>query len=141
MGMVLGYVIYKYFSKRFQLKWKFVLAMWILAVCVALVDIYAPYSAVKENPRIWTKGERAVYGSLRWTIWSFSIIWLIFACHYNYAGPVKMLLAAKFWIPLSRINYVAFIMHYTIIKIFSYNIEAPIHYTGFTLVSRRSLGI
>ena len=60
--------------------------MWILAVCVALADIYAPYSAVKENPRIWTKGERVVYGSLRWTIWSFCIIWLIFACHYNYAG-------------------------------------------------------
>jgi hypothetical protein len=56
------------------------------------------------------------------------------------SGPVKALLAAKFWIPLSRINYVAFIMHYTIIKIFVYNIEAPIHYTVFTLVSRRSLG-
>ena len=56
------------------------------------------------------------------------------------SGPVKALLAAKFWIPLSRINYVAFIMHNTIIKIFAYNIEAPIHYTVFTLVSRRSLG-
>ncbi|XP_028401905.1 nose resistant to fluoxetine protein 6-like [Dendronephthya gigantea] len=135
IGMVMGYFIYKYFSTRFQLKRKFIAILWMLAVCVALADIYAPYSTVKENPRIWSKGENIVYGSLRWTIWSFCISWLIFACHYNYAGPVKILLAAKFWIPLSRINYAAFIIHFTVLNVFTYNIEVPIHYTIFTLVS------
>ncbi|XP_028401903.1 O-acyltransferase like protein-like [Dendronephthya gigantea] len=135
IGMVMGYFIYKYFSTKFQLKRKFIAILWILAVCVALAVIYAPYSAVKENPRIWSKGENVVYGSLRWTIWSFCISWLIFSCHYNYAGPVKILLAAKFWIPLSRINYAAFIVHFTVLKVFSHNIEVPIHYTVFSLVS------
>ncbi len=50
-------------------------------------------------------------------------------------GPVKTLLAAKFWIPLSRINYAAFIIHYAVINIFEYNMEVPVHFTTFTLVS------
>ncbi len=66
--------------------------MWILATCVALAVVYAPYNAVKENPRIWTKGEKVVFGSLHWTAWSLCIIWLIFACHYNYAGMLMVVL-------------------------------------------------
>jgi hypothetical protein len=47
---------------------------------------------------------------------------------------IKNILAAKFWIPLSRINYVAFLIHVDVLLILYYNIEAPIHYTSFTTV-------
>ena len=60
--------------------------MWISAVALALTDVYAPYSGIKEDPRVWTRGERAVFWSLRYSIWGLCIVWLIFACHYNYAG-------------------------------------------------------
>ena len=60
--------------------------LWFTAIALAVTDVYALYSAVKEDPRIWTTGESAVFWSLKWSIWSVCIIWLIFACHYNYAG-------------------------------------------------------
>ena len=60
--------------------------MWISAVALALTDVYAPYSGIKEDPRVWTRGERTVFWSLRYSIWGLCIVWLIFACHYNYAG-------------------------------------------------------
>ena len=51
-----------------------------------------------------------------------------------FVGLVKDILAAKFWIPLSHINYAAYIIHYDVILVLIYNIETPIHYTNFTTV-------
>ena len=135
MGMVLGYVLYTYFSKDLKLQWKFVTTLWIAAIALALTDVYAPYSSIKEDPHVWTKGERALFGGLKWSIWGLCIVWLIVACHYNYAGLVKNILAAKFWIPLSRINYAAYLIHRDVMMILIYNIETPIHHTSFTTVT------
>ncbi|XP_028406328.1 nose resistant to fluoxetine protein 6-like [Dendronephthya gigantea] len=135
MGIVLGYVLFKHFSKEFKLPMKLVVMMWLGATALAVTVVYAPYGTLKEDPRIWTKGENILFGSLKWCIWGLCIIWLIFACHYNYAGLVKNILAAKFWIPLSHINYAAYIVHFDIISTLAFNIETPIHYTSFTLVT------
>ena len=51
-----------------------------------------------------------------------------------FLGFVKNILEAKFWIPLSRINYAAYLVHYDVITVLIYNIETPIHYTSFTTV-------
>lgn len=51
-----------------------------------------------------------------------------------FTGLVKNILEAKFWIPLSRINYAAFIIHKDVISVFVYNIESPVHFTALTLV-------
>ena len=56
------------------------------AVGAALAVILAPYSAVKEDPHEWTKGVNVVYGSFKWLLWDMSVAWVIFACHYGYAG-------------------------------------------------------
>ena len=63
-----------------------VITIWLVAVGVALAVVYGPYSAIKENPHKWTKGENVVYGSLKWILWSVPVAWVIFACHYGYAG-------------------------------------------------------
>ena len=52
---------------------------------------------------------------------------------------IKSILAAKFWIPLSRINYVAFLIHVDVLLILYHNIESPIHYTSFTTVRSSTL--
>jgi hypothetical protein len=51
------------------------------------------------------------------------------------SGLVKDILAAKFWIPLSRINYAAFLIHIDVLNVLFQNVETPVHYTSFTLVS------
>lgn len=60
--------------------------MWIFTIALALTDIYVPYSSIKDNPHDWSTGERTLFWALRWPIWGFFIVWVIFACQYNYAG-------------------------------------------------------
>ena len=62
--------------------------MWTFAVALALTDVYAPFSAIKEDPRVWTNAEISAFWSLKWPIWGLCIVWLIIACHYNYAGEL-----------------------------------------------------
>ena len=62
--------------------------LWISTIALALTDIYAPYSSVKEDPHIWTVAESAFFWAFKWFIWGLFIVWLIFACQYNYAGEI-----------------------------------------------------
>ena len=52
-----------------------------------------------------------------------------------FSGLVKNILSANFWIPLSRINYAAYILHFAVTKAIIYNIETPIHFDTFAYVS------
>ena len=58
---------------------------------------------------------------------------------FFFSGLVKNILSAKFWIPLSRINYAAYILHFAVTKAIIYNIETPIHFDTFTYVSNRNI--
>ncbi|XP_046853576.1 nose resistant to fluoxetine protein 6-like isoform X2 [Xenia sp. Carnegie-2017] len=135
MGMVLGYYLHKYQSYNAKLSLKVVIMLWMCTIALALTDIYSPYSAIKEDPRIWSTAERAFFWAFKWFIWGLFIVWLIFACQYNYAGWVKNILAAKFWIPLSRINYAAFLVHFDVMNVLAFSIQTPIHFSWFVFVT------
>lgn len=49
-------------------------------------------------------------------------------------GLINDLLGAKVWLPLSRINYMAYLIHNNVVYVLSANMEAPVHFTGFTFV-------
>ncbi|XP_046851781.1 nose resistant to fluoxetine protein 6-like [Xenia sp. Carnegie-2017] len=135
MGMILGYYLQKYRSNKIRINLKIVVFLWISTIALALTDIYAPYSSVKEDPHVWTVSESAFFWAFRWFIWGLFIVWLIFACHYGYAGWIQNILGAKFWIPLSRINYAAYLVHFEVILVLKYNVQTPIHFTWFTFVT------
>ena len=71
--------------------------IWCLAVSTSLAIVYAPHNTMKDNPHEWSKGEKVVFGSLRWFLFSMSVGWVIFACEYGYAGRFSF----KVYMPLS----------------------------------------
>ena len=70
--------------------------LWISTIALALTDIYAPYSSVKEDPHIWTVAESAFFWAFKWFIWGLFIVWLIFACHYGYAGEKEIFVYIRY---------------------------------------------
>ena len=59
---------------------------WSVAVSTSLAILYAPHNTMKDNPHEWSKGEKVLFGSLRWFLFSLAVGWVIFACEYGYAG-------------------------------------------------------
>jgi hypothetical protein len=57
-----------------------------MAIASVVTFIYSPYNAIKNDPDEMSRGGRVIYSSLKYTCWSLAIVWLIFACHFGYAG-------------------------------------------------------
>ena len=101
-----------------------VIRFFLLAIINIKKEIFtAPSAQLLSFLRMKTKGTCGALLSL----FNLSV------CNLH-LGLIKKILAATFWIPLSHINYAAYIVHYDVVKGLMYNIETPIHYTTFTLV-------
>ena len=70
---------------------------WSVAVSTSLAIVYAPHNTMKDNPHEWSKGEKVVFGSLRWFLFSLAVGWVIFACEYGYAGRFTFVYADIFY--------------------------------------------
>lgn len=66
-----------------------VIILWILAFGLLAASVYSPYDAVKNDAEEMTRAGKFFYAALRYTLWSVSIVWIIFACHYRHAGKVN----------------------------------------------------
>ena len=103
---------------------------WTLATAVALAIIYGlvPYLNETEVPEM-NSFVRVSYGSLHRLAWSIVVGWLIFACVHGYGGPVNRFLSWKAFVPLSRLTYVVYLIHFTYLMVWSARLRKPIYYT------------
>ncbi|XP_001599171.3 nose resistant to fluoxetine protein 6 [Nasonia vitripennis] len=56
----------------------------------------------------------SVFTAVSRPIWAVGVCWIIYACIHNYAGPVFIVLSWKFFVPLSRISYCVYLVHFII---------------------------
>lgn len=59
---------------------------WSLTIIVSLCLIYAPITALKNDPHIWTKFENILYACSRHLLWGILLAWVTYACEYGYGG-------------------------------------------------------
>ncbi|XP_071956995.1 nose resistant to fluoxetine protein 6-like [Antedon mediterranea] len=131
VGMALGYILYKY-KDRVRMP-RFVAIMgWLAATGIALAVVYGLYGTYHGNPI--NKAGSVVYITLCRFSWSVALGWVAFACVTGYGGPVNTLLSWSFWIPLSRINYCAYLLHPIIMFVFYYSLPNLIYFTDLLLV-------
>ncbi|KAJ7323148.1 hypothetical protein OS493_032152 [Desmophyllum pertusum] len=115
VGMVLGYLLLH--AKDWKLPTKvhtyvFNMAGWCVAIILALSTLYGQYKVTREhNPQPFSRAENVIYGTFSRFAWSLALAWVIFACHRGLGGLVNKILSARFWIPLSRLTYCAYLVH------------------------------
>lgn len=119
VGIVTGYLLLNVKDWKLPTKvqtYLFNMAGWCVAIVLALSTLYGQYKAVrKDNPVQFSRAENIIYGTLSRFAWSLALAWVIFACHNGLGGLVNKLLSARFWIPLSRLTYCAYLVHPIII--------------------------
>ena len=59
---------------------------WSLTIIVSLCLIYAPITALKNDPHKWTKFEKILYACSRHLLWGILLAWVTYACEYGYGG-------------------------------------------------------
>ena len=123
VGLVLGYVLYRFHhvpNKRRIVTYTVFPVMWILSGIFLFSTVYGLYFS--WHGHIPTKAENVIYITFSRFTWSLGLAFLVFACHYGYGRPINWFLSMKFWIPLSRISYNAYLLHpFVLMVIFGSN--------------------
>ena len=116
VGLVLGYVLY-----RLRLPTKRRVNIIISPLFIILSGIFLGLTLYGLYPQwrghIPTKAENVIYIMFSRFAWSLGLGILVFACHYGFGGPINWFLSMKFWIPLSRISYNAYLVHPLILNV------------------------
>lgn len=79
--------------------------------------------------------EHAIYGALHRPIWSLGTVGLVFAVGYSEHGFIYSCLSWKIWIPLSKLVFGAYLVHFPIQLRATAMVTSPHVFNFFDIVS------
>ncbi|KAL1505652.1 hypothetical protein ABEB36_005168 [Hypothenemus hampei] len=119
IGMVTGYAMYK-LNGRIILTAPVVIIGWTLSLACLASLVYG----------LGTRGlvipASAFYTALGHTAWALSIAWITVACSSGYGGPLNVLFSWKFFLPLSRLTYGAYLVHPILMCLTTFNLDGSL---------------
>ncbi|XP_078606240.1 O-acyltransferase like protein-like isoform X2 [Branchiostoma floridae x Branchiostoma japonicum] len=112
MGMLLAYLLFRTNSKvpntRATKVW--MLLGWAVGITLGLVATMTPTVLRVVSPDINIRANIG-WESVERSIFSAGVCWVIYACCVGYGGIISEFLSWTAWLPLSRLSYVAYLMH------------------------------
>ena len=132
VGLTFGYVLY---HLRLPNKHRFGGAIFPLLLVLSGIFLALPLYGLypQWHGHVPTKAENVIYIMFSRFSWSVGLALLVFICHYGYGGPINWFLSMKFWIPLSRLCYCAYLLHLFILLVIFGSKRTVIHYQDYNL--------
>ena len=133
VGIVLGYLLYQKVRIPFKrsINWIFYLGLWILAAFFCLSTLYGFYGTWHGHP--FNPAENVVYFMFSRFTWALGLALLVFICHNGYGWVVNSFLSMGFWVPLSRLTFIAYLVHPTILTVILSSSHEPVLITDITM--------
>ncbi|CAF0871536.1 unnamed protein product [Brachionus calyciflorus] len=127
IGLLVGYAVIITKKKKLKISRFLNLAMWSFSILLTGLVVFGLYpDALGENPL--SREARIMYQSFSKIAWSFAIGYMIYSCIMSSGGIVNKILSWSIWVPLSRVNYSAFLIHILVMMVFNANQEHLIHF-------------
>ncbi|EFX85286.1 hypothetical protein DAPPUDRAFT_314000 [Daphnia pulex] len=132
VGILAGWYLHVTKQSQNRLAKPLVVLGWTLSSAVGLAIVYGltPYVDPSKVPEISTL-LKMTYGPLHRTAWAFVIAWIIFACSRGYGGFVNRLLSWKGFLPLGRMTYCVYLIHYDFLVVYYSAMRKRFYYTLF----------
>ena len=73
------------------------------------------------------RASQVLYITFSKILWSLALSYIIFACVTLNGGVVNEFLSWSFWVPLSKLSFCAYLVHYSIVDTFIYAQDHPLH--------------
>ncbi|XP_057375604.2 nose resistant to fluoxetine protein 6-like [Daphnia carinata] len=145
MGILLGWLLHKTKDRKIQINKFLVIAGWVMALLIGLLVIFGmmPYLDEAQIPVI-NPFVRISYGAFHRSSWAMVVAWLIFSCTHGYGGCINTLLSSKSLLPLSRLSYAVYLVHFAYVKAYVSHMRKPMYiaeyyffttYLGILMVS------
>ncbi|KAK3088251.1 hypothetical protein FSP39_016609, partial [Pinctada imbricata] len=115
-----------------EITYGIVVSLWIVATVLACLVLYGLYDPLNGSPL--NQSASTLYLTTHRTIWGACVCWVVFACATGNGGYVNTLLSWKAFIPLSRLTYVAYLVHPIIMEAYNGSLRQPIQLTDLTFM-------
>ena len=133
IGLMLGFLLHKKvrIDINWFVDWLIYCAMWVVAAGCCFSVVYGLHSA--WNGHELNRTENVSYLMLDRFTWSVGVALMVFACHNGYGWIVNDFLSMKIWIPLSRLTYSAYLVHYIVLFAIIDSVREPHTYSDYTV--------
>ncbi|XP_071536057.1 nose resistant to fluoxetine protein 6-like [Panulirus ornatus] len=131
MGMWLGYILWTCREKVTLKKWQ-VVGGWCAAIAMALAVIFGlqDYNTLSGQVLPYDPVVSILYSGLHRLAWGAALLWVVFACHNGYGGPVNDFLSHPSWQPVSRLTYTMFLVAIPIqMMIYFYSMHMQLYFS------------
>ena len=134
IGVLLGFVLHKKWRVKSNLWIRicFYSFMLIIAIGCCLVIVFGQYKTWNGHP--FTKAENILYFMFSRTVFSTGIALIVYTCHNGFGGVINKFLSWSFWIPLSHLNYSAYLFHPMVITVMYSTVRFRFIYTDWLLI-------
>ncbi|XP_046600072.1 nose resistant to fluoxetine protein 6-like [Neodiprion lecontei] len=110
VGMLLGYDVV---NKKRQLTKVNVSINWLITFVLLLFCACATHLNYSDN-FAYNRVLEAVFALTLRPCWSIAMAWVIYACTHGYGGFVNRFLSLPLFLPLSRLSYSTYLLHFLI---------------------------
>ena len=133
VGLVLGYILYKKikFNIHWLVDWATYLGVWVLAAGCCISTVYGLYGS--WHGHTFSLAENVIYFMFSRFVWAVGLALMVFACHNGHGWIINDFLSMKFWIPLSRLTYTAYLVHPIVLTVVFASQQDTFAYTDYTL--------
>ena len=125
LGLMFGWLLQKMRNQpKLDMNPFLVAFIWVVVSVLGATIVFGLYPYQKELLEtqavpVGSLAVRIAYNSLHRLGWCICLGWIILACTKGAGGPVNSILSWPFWIPLARISYCMYLVHYQIIAYFT----------------------
>ena len=134
IGIVLGFVLYKKWKVRpnFWVRTWFYSGLWLVATILSATIAFGQYQTWNGHP--FSKTENIMYFMFSRTVFSIGIALMIYACHNGFGGIINRFLSWSFWVPPSRLTFMAYLSHPIVLTLMYSTMRFRFIYTDYFLV-------
>ena len=121
LGLLFGWMLHKMKNQpKLKLNSFLVAFIWAAVGVLAASIVFGLYPFQKEFLEslvvpVGSQAVRIAYNGLHRLGWCICLAWVILACVKGAGGPVNSILSWPAWIPLARMSYAMYLVHYQII--------------------------
>ncbi|KAG8193741.1 hypothetical protein JTE90_005039 [Oedothorax gibbosus] len=105
---------------------------WIFSVTTCLLVVYGTWEWNSGNLPNWSVS--VAYATSSRTVWTIGVAWITVVCYAGYGGTINDILSWHGFIPLSRLTYLAYLIHPLLMYLYASYIRSPVHFSQYVLV-------
>ncbi|KAL7286332.1 hypothetical protein TKK_0019290 [Trichogramma kaykai] len=129
IGILAGYCLK---NNMKIVKKSYVAIGWFLAV-VAFVFVTYGTRTFTDPEYVYNPIWETTFNALSKPIWALAVCWVIYTCVNNQAGPVSHFLSWKYFMPLSRISYCLYLVHFVLEAIETFAERTPAYFSQINI--------